>query len=90
MKQLILVMLLGAGLATPAHACIAPREPFCLQIGQPDQWCAAEVRRYLKDERDYQECVARQAEHDMADSVARARKVVEKWNCRVAGQSLCL
>src|SRR6266404_6350217 len=82
---------LGLGLLTArpslAQWCSEPSQPFCLGIGQPDDVCRLTVEQYLRQERDFRQCVADEANAKVEESRTRANKVVERWNCYAAGSS---
>lgn len=73
-----------------AQWCSEPSKPFCLDLGQPDDWCRSEVEQYLVREREFRECLVDDANRRMEESKRRARQTIEKWNCYAKGNSFCL
>ena len=80
-----------ADCATPAWAywCSEPSEPSCMMYGKPDSYCEHEVRRYVNEERDYRQCVKDDANQKIDESVERANRIVQRWNCHASGSSYC-
>lgn len=60
-----------------------------MDFGTPDSWCEMEVRTYLDRERDFRQCVKDEASQKINDSVERANRVVERWNCYASGSKYC-
>ena len=47
------------------------------------------MRRYIQQERDYRQCVRDEATQKMEESVTRANRMVEQWNCYASGSKIC-
>lgn len=77
--------------AAPAGAqwCSEPSKPFCLDMGQTDDWCRSEVEQFLTREKEFRECLVDDANRRIEESKRRARQAVEKWNCYAKGSSFC-
>jgi hypothetical protein len=73
-----------------ARWCIEPSKPFCLDIGQPDDWCRSEVEQFLAREKEFRDCLVDEANQRIEESKRRSKQVVEKWNCYAKGNSFCL
>lgn len=79
---------------TPSHAyvlCNEPREPYWVDgngyfddEGQFNS-CKSEVEDYLRDVKDYTQCLA----DEQTKTVQQSNQIVEKFNCRAAGKSYC-
>lgn len=88
-------VLLALALVTsisPASAqwCSEPSKPFCLDIGQPDDWCRSEVEQFLAREKERRDCLVDEAYQRIDESKRRSKLIVEKWNCYSKGNFFCL
>ena len=96
MIRVIVAAALFVALAPSARAfCIEPTEPFCLsydgdRIGK-DRYafdaCRDEVKSYLRKLNDHRQCVV---DEMTEETRARAKKVVDRFNCYAEGGGLCL
>ncbi|MEK7994371.1 MAG: hypothetical protein AAB403_11260 [Planctomycetota bacterium] len=90
-------LLLAAGLSALSYAnpvsaqwCSEPSKPFCLGFGTPDDMCRISVEQYLRQEKDFRQCVVDEANAKVEESRNRANRIVEQWNCYARGSSFCL
>jgi hypothetical protein len=76
---------------SPAGAqwCSEPSKPFCLDMGQTDDWCRSEVEQFLAREKEFRDCLVDEANQRIEESKRRSKLVVEKWNCYAKGNSFC-
>ncbi len=86
-----LLALIFVSSVSPAGAqwCSEPSKPFCLEMGQTDDWCRGEVEQFLTREKEFRDCLVDDANRRIEESKRRARQAVEKWNCYAKGNSFC-
>lgn len=79
-----------------AQWCSEPSAPSCLIFGDPDEWCRLSVERYIRDEREFRQCIIDEtnrkideAKAKTAESEVRVQRVVSRWNCYASGSTFC-
>ncbi len=72
-----------------AQWCSEPSKPFCLGFGPPDDMCRFSVEQYVRQERDFRQCVVDEANMRVEESRTRSNKIIELWNCYAKGSTYC-
>lgn len=87
----VMISMLVLGSSQAFAYCSEPSEPSCLRYGSgfssqsEFDSCKWEVERYLRNARDYQQCL----QNEIDEAARAAKRAVEKFNCYAEDRTVC-